>query len=107
YPLSPSVFSHHILHDFTRCPSLFLCRKREPMTFATAPAPFLPAPVRETQFHPRGPPLRRLTTHTDHRHRLARAGVGRSAVSSKTFDRLDGAWARGAALPERNRAQRG
>jgi hypothetical protein len=37
----------------------------------------------------------------------ARAGAGRSAVSPKAFDRLDRARARGAALPGRNRAQRG
>lgn len=85
----------------------FLSREREAMTVGTATGPLLSGPVRGAQFHPRGAALRRLATHTDHRHRRARAGVRRSAVSSKTFDRLDGAWARGAALLERNRAQRG
>src|SRR5262249_4120049 len=103
----PAAFASHIFDGLQRCHSLFVSREREAMTVGTAPGPLLPGPVRGTQFHPRGPPLRRLTTHTDHRHRLARAGVGRSAVSSKTFDRLDGAWARGAALPERKRAQPG
>src|SRR5262245_12080131 len=103
----PAAFASHIFDDLQRCHSLFVSREREAMTVGTATGPLLPGPVRGTQFHPRGPALRRLATHADHRHRHARAGVGRSAVSSKTFDRLDGAWARGAALPERSRAQRG
>src|SRR5262249_59257547 len=92
-PRYPAAFASHIFDDLQRCPSFFVCREREAMTVGTAPGPLLPGPVRGTQFHPRGPPLRRLTTHTDHRHRLARAGVGGSAVSSQTLDRLDAAFA--------------
>src|SRR5262249_50311910 len=48
-----------------------------------------------------------LATFADHRHQRARAEPGRSTVSPKAFDRIDRAWAHGAPLPGRNRAQRG
>src|SRR5262249_28045809 len=74
---------------------------------ANAPGPLLPGAVRGASFHPRGPPLRRLTTLADPRRQRARAGAGGRTVSPKALDHPHRARARVAALPGRDRAQRG
>jgi hypothetical protein len=74
---------------------------------ANPAGPLLHGAVRRAQFHLRSPPLRRLATFAKQRHQRAGAEAGRSAVSPKAFNRVDRARAHGAALPGRNRAQRG
>ena len=93
--------------EMVRWVVLALLSKREAITIANAAGLLLPGAVRGAQFHPCSPPLRHLATNADYRHQRAGAGAGRSAVSPKTFNRIDRARAQGAALPGRNRAQRG